>query len=384
MARPPDDAWDDADLDLDLDDGSDMDDAALAPYDEPEPFDSPFENPSGWTYSSHRAAIADEETRLLIIPGRGTSRGSSIVALPRRQRPFTMRLFVLTLSSLIIVSGLYAIVPLSTSIGAPAQDESAFQALSGAVVWHASEGYTLYTVKSGDTVEGVAARFGVQIGGIYELNHMLSGQDLQLGKTYKIPTDPSYGLYYRPPSFIIAGNGTTTYTDSPWTSMAGIPPEGSLCGPAPQGQGDNMANYNLLSFKLYGPNPNSYWVRGFIPNFHFGVDISQPAGVPIHAAQAGEVIFSGWDPGGGGWTVKINNCNHLATMYCHMQAPPIAKVHQMVQAGDVLGYEGMTGDATGPHLHFQVEWDNVPVDPLLFYASSGIGVITRCGAAPSC
>jgi murein DD-endopeptidase MepM/ murein hydrolase activator NlpD len=312
----------------------------------------------------------EDDTGPIIIPGSGLSMGTGF--LPQRERPLTMRLMVIALTACVVFAGLFTVVPLS-GLGAQAQGATPFEALSGAVVWHAQIGYTLYMAKQGDTIESIARQFGVQIGGIYELNNMLSGQEIQVGQTYKIPNDPSYGLYYRPTSFYTKGYGTTTYGDSPWSSLAGVPPEGALCGPA----GDPN---NPMTYQLWGPNPGSYWVRGF-SWYHNGVDISQPAGAPIHAAQAGEVIFSGWDVGGGGWTVKINNCNHLSTFYAHMEQL-LVHVHQMVNAGDVIGLEGTTGWSTGPHLHFTVEVDNVPVDPLAYYDWNTFN-ITHCGQAPA-
>lgn len=316
------------------------------------------------------ALAMDEVVGPIIIPGSGLSMGTGF--LPQRERPLTMRLAVIALTACVILTGLFAVAPLSGQ-GAQAVNATPFEALSGAVVWHAQVGYTLYVAKSGDTIESIAKKVGVQIGGIYELNNMLSGQEIQVGKSYEIPSDPSYGLYYRPASFYTAGYGTTTYGDSPWSSLAGVPPEGALCGPA----GDPA---NPMSYQLWGANPNAYWVRGFTW-YHNGVDISQPAGAPIYAAQAGEVIFAGWDPGGGGWTVKINNCNHLSTFYAHMEQL-LVHVHQMVSAGDKIGLEGSTGWSTGPHLHLTVEIDNVPVDPLAFYDWNTYN-ITHCGQAPS-
>lgn len=316
------------------------------------------------------ALADDDDPGPLIIPGSGLSMGTGF--LPARERPLTMRLAVIALTAFVIFSGLFAVAPLAGQ-GAQAQSATPFEALSGAVVWHAQQQYTLYTAEKGDTIESIAKKFGVQIGGIYELNNMLSGQEIQVGKAYEIPNDPSYGLYYRPASFYTQGYGTTTYGNSPWTSLAGVPPEGALCGPA----GDPN---NPMSYQLWGANPGSYWVRGF-SWYHNGVDISQPAGAPIHAAQAGEVIFSGWDPGGGGWTVKINHCNHLSTMYCHMEQL-LVKVHQMVNAGDVIGLEGTTGWSTGPHLHLSVEVDNVPVDPMAYYNWDTYS-ITHYGQGPA-
>jgi murein DD-endopeptidase MepM/ murein hydrolase activator NlpD len=125
------------------------------------------------------------------------------------------------------------------------------------------------------------------------------------------------------------------------------------------------------------PNPNSYWVRGF-RWYHDGVDISTtfspPPGPvpistgsnPIHAAQAGEVIWAGWDVGGLGYSVKLNNCYGIATVYGHMEALNV-KAGDYVEAGQTVGLEGSTGWSTGPHLHFMVEVNNVPQDPAAYY-----------------
>ncbi|HLJ81714.1 MAG TPA: M23 family metallopeptidase, partial [Ktedonobacterales bacterium] len=125
--------------------------------------------------------------------------------------------------------------------------------------------------------------------------------------------------------------------------------------------------------QLVPPNPGAVWIRGFTW-FHNGVDLAATDGNPIHAAQAGEVIWAGWDVGGLGWSVKINNCNGISTVYGHMQKL-LVKVHDLVGPGAVVGLEGSTGWSTGPHLHFMVEVNNVPVDPMAYYGYS-TGAIT--------
>jgi murein DD-endopeptidase MepM/ murein hydrolase activator NlpD len=324
---------------------------ALVPIDESSALPVPFD---------------EGDTGPFIIPGSGLPMGQGL--LPRRERPLVMRLAVLGLTACVVFSGLFAVAPLNGPGVDAAAGGTPFQALSGAIVWHAQVDFFMYVAQKGDTIDSIAAKFNCQIGGIYELNNMLSGQELEVGKAYKIPKDPNYGLYYRPPSYFVTGYGATTYTDNMWTSMAGIPPDGALCGPTPVRTGsdeNSIASYNLDSFQLKVPNPGAYWVRGFTW-YHNGDDLANPAGTPIHAAQAGEVIFAGWDTGGGGWSVKINNCNHVSTFYCHMEQL-LVKVHQMMNVGDVIGLEGSTGWSTGPHLHFAVEWNNEPVDPLQFY-----------------
>ncbi len=94
--------------------------------------------------------------------------------------------------------------------------------------------------------------------------------------------------------------------------------------------------------------------------------IAAAKGNPIHAAQAGQVIWAGWDVGGLGRSVKINHCNHVSTVYGHMDKL-VVKAGDLVLQGDPVGLEGSTGWSTGPHLHFMVEVDNVPVDPMSYY-----------------
>jgi murein DD-endopeptidase MepM/ murein hydrolase activator NlpD len=95
---------------------------------------------------------------------------------------------------------------------------------------------------------------------------------------------------------------------------------------------------------------------------HQGIDIGVPYGTPIHAAAAGRIIYCGWESGYGNLTV-IDHGNGLATAYGHQSS---IEVHcgQDVAQGQVIGLVGATGDATGPHLHFEVRVNGTPVDPL--------------------
>ena len=108
------------------------------------------------------------------------------------------------------------------------------------------------------------------------------------------------------------------------------------------------------------------------------MDLSGPLGNPIYAAQAGQVIWAGWDGTNGfGWSVVINHCNHLSTLYGHMEKI-VVSARQNVKAGQVVGYEGATGWATGPHLHFSVLVDNQFVDPMPYFNYSVCAITHRC------
>lgn len=320
---------------------------------------------------ARRAALHDYtyETHPLVIPGRGRVVGRA--RLPRRGVRRRSRLLGALACGVmlgVVLGGLFNVSPLAA--GAEAAGPTVLQAFTNAIGAQRPPSYVWYVARPGDTVDTLARTHHCQVGGIYELNGMLAGEELQVGKAYKLPTSPTYGLYFRPVSSVSTTGtyGATVLGDHIWNSYAGIPPEGALCGPTPHGSGDNMQDYDLSSFDLKSPNWGAYWVRGFTW-YHFGVDLANPMGTPIHAAQAGEVIFANWDTGGGGWSVKINNCNHLATAYGHMET---LLVHdgQMVHAGDVIGLEGSTGNSTGPHVHFSVQWDNLAVDPMLFFNQS--------------
>ncbi len=98
--------------------------------------------------------------------------------------------------------------------------------------------------------------------------------------------------------------------------------------------------------------------------FHRGIDIGASSGTPIKAADAGVVTFAGYS-GGYGNLVKINH-GGMVTWYAHMSKIAV-KTGDKVSKGDVIGYVGMTGSATGPHLHFEVHVDGVAQNPLDFY-----------------
>jgi murein DD-endopeptidase MepM/ murein hydrolase activator NlpD len=96
---------------------------------------------------------------------------------------------------------------------------------------------------------------------------------------------------------------------------------------------------------------------------HRGVDYAAPTGTPIRAAGAGRVRFRGVK-GGFGNMMEIAHANGIVTRYGHMSRFASGlKVGQHVEQGQVIGYVGMTGLATGPHLHFEFIEHGVSVDP---------------------
>ncbi|MEP3823291.1 MAG: M23 family metallopeptidase, partial [Nonlabens ulvanivorans] len=98
---------------------------------------------------------------------------------------------------------------------------------------------------------------------------------------------------------------------------------------------------------------------------HYAVDITSAANSPVKAAADGTVIFAGWSTDTGN-TILMEHSYGVITVYKHM-ATLSKKQNDQVQAGEVIGIVGNTGELTnGPHLHFELWMDGYPQDPTNF------------------
>ncbi|HHT65148.1 MAG: peptidoglycan DD-metalloendopeptidase family protein [Caldicoprobacterales bacterium] len=97
---------------------------------------------------------------------------------------------------------------------------------------------------------------------------------------------------------------------------------------------------------------------------HKGIDLANPKGTPIYAADSGKVIFSGRQ-GGYGNLVQIDHGDGMVTYYAHMSKRSVSK-GDSVSKGQKIGYVGSTGNSTGPHLHFEVRINGNPKNPLKY------------------
>lgn len=120
--------------------------------------------------------------------------------------------------------------------------------------------------------------------------------------------------------------------------------------------------YNRVSstFSYHRKHPVTGKVKA-----HTAVDYAAPTGTPVHAIGDGTVTLCGWDGTGGGNRIRIKHMRGYESCYMHLSkfAPGI-KVGSRVSQGQLIGYVGATGTATGPHLDFRI-WENgKPIDPL--------------------
>jgi murein DD-endopeptidase MepM/ murein hydrolase activator NlpD len=112
---------------------------------------------------------------------------------------------------------------------------------------------------------------------------------------------------------------------------------------------------------LGGPVGDPFGPRG--ARFHAGVDFPAASGVGVAAAGPGYVSWAGWRAGGWGRLVVIAHGGGVRSMYAHLSRVEV-RVGEHVGAGFEIGRVGSTGDATGPHLHFEVRVRGAAVDPL--------------------
>ena len=111
--------------------------------------------------------------------------------------------------------------------------------------------------------------------------------------------------------------------------------------------------------------PSRFWFEpayGSYPHFHTGIDLVEPFGSPIYAADDGVVALVGKSSSGYGNYVVIAHSGGLDTLYGHLSTA-LVKVGQSVNQGQTIGLEGSTGNSTGAHLHFELRIKQQPVDP---------------------
>ena len=111
---------------------------------------------------------------------------------------------------------------------------------------------------------------------------------------------------------------------------------------------------------------------------HDGIDIVAPRGASIQAAADGEVIFSGWGPGGYGRIVILQHQADVITIYAHNHEN-LVQPGQRVRQGEPIATVGQSGRATGNHLHFEVRYKTIPMPPykLLPHRPSHVAALDR-------
>jgi murein DD-endopeptidase MepM/ murein hydrolase activator NlpD len=114
---------------------------------------------------------------------------------------------------------------------------------------------------------------------------------------------------------------------------------------------------------VHGPISSSFGERrGWLGrHVHTGVDIGAHRGTPVHAPAGGTVTFAGWH-GAYGRTVVIDHGGNVRSLYGHLSKLDV-RAHQRIATGAEIGLTGSSGNASGPHLHYEVLVNGHPVNP---------------------
>lgn len=229
---------------------------------------------------------------------------------------------------------------------------------------------SIYVVRRGDSLSGIAAMFGVSTDTIRWANDLKSGS-LVVGETLVIlpisgvrhrvkrgDTLQSIAKKYKGDVEDILHYNSLTLGDALTVGDVVVIPDGEIIAETPKSKDISSRVHSIASgpsFEGYYRRPVDGGRRSQGIHGYNGVDIAAPSGTSVHAAAAGEVIISrasGWNGGYGNYIV-IKHDNGTQTLYAHNQSNAVS-VGERVTQGQVIGYVGSTGKSTGNHLHFEV------------------------------
>lgn len=276
--------------------------------------------------------------------------------------------------------------------------ELSIDEIQGKLTGNTRESVT-YTVQSGDTVSGIAQKYGTTVAAIQANNPGLKTDKISIGDTMVISasvpllsvketvtesyvkrigydtiketTDDLYTTQSRVKTAGVYGEADVVadvvYVDGveesrtvmQWTvtkePSAEVVQVGTKKPPAKSATGNFMKPSN-------GVFSSGFGYRKSLGDYHTGVDFSGAVGTSIYASDGGKVTFAGWK-GSYGYCVFIDHNNGFVTVYAHC-SKLLVKQGQSVAKGETIARVGSTGRSTGPHVHFEIRKNGTPVNPL--------------------
>lgn len=253
--------------------------------------------------------------------------------------------------------------------------------------------YTKYIVLSGDTLSGIATKFGVTSdsikwsNGITDENSIKPGQEISIpsitGIIYTVKAGDSLegiaARYKTSSSLIVAQNDL--YGEDLTAGRQIIIPNGVIEAPAPapapapakvatSRKSYGSGRYGSSSFIGRTGSfrfPTIAGRNGYYNGYHWwAIDIPNSIGTPIYAADSGQIAEARYGYNGGyGNTILINHGDGFSTRYAHMSTLLILGGY--VQKGQVIGYMGSTGRSTGSHLHFEIMIGGAKQNPMKYF-----------------
>lgn len=225
-------------------------------------------------------------------------------------------------------------------------------------------------VRQGDSLAGIASKYSVSPDALAQANNLAPGAEPAPGSLLRIPRVQMAAREARswPHGFGLRERGINPVAEaSRIIGHAGAPVTRAV---STVGRGGSALAANVMRLPPIGGGAGMAMPvagkmgRGFNPGTgHKGVDILAPEGTPITAAREGTVVYSDNKLSGYGNLVIIDHGDNIATVYGHNRVN-LVRVGARVRRGAVIAHVGQTGNATTPHLHFEVRRGQSPVDPM--------------------
>jgi len=232
-----------------------------------------------------------------------------------------------------------------------------------------------YIVSSGDTLSEIAYKNNVGVGTLIGFNKITNVYRLMPGTMLKIPNIDGIPYTVKPGDTLITisqkhGIPLNHILDANHLESDVLNPGETLFIP-----GASISDYDLKkamgTLFVYPLTRASVVTSGYgyradpftgVRRMHYGVDFANRIGTPIYASREGRVIGTGDNPKGFGKYVVIKHSNGFQTVYAHLNVISV-RTGQWLDQGQKLGELGNSGRSTGPHLHFAIYKNNIPIDP---------------------
>ncbi len=234
-----------------------------------------------------------------------------------------------------------------------------------------------YVIRHGDTLSGIAKKYHLDVGTLISFNKIENVRRLKPGAALNIPDidgvpyiikrgdslekiSRQYGV---PLNAILDANDLVSEIVEPGRSIF-IP------GAQISDYEYKKATGTLFLYPTHGvlTSPFGYRIDPFTGTrrFHYGIDLANRIGTPVRATMAGTVVVIGSHPQGYGNYIVLRHARGYQSLYGHLSAILVRKGQRVAQ-GQKIGLMGTTGRSTGPHLHFSIYKNHVPVNPLSGY-----------------